>query len=199
MIVFNEWHCANTSKKIRAVLEANAKSGKYMSSVPAYGYLKGDDEKCTPVIDPEAAPVVLRMFQMRAKGYSCKKISEVLNDEHILIPSDLIYKRLGKPNPRRTEHLWSDNVVRRILANRIYIGDLAQCKSTSVSYKNHKKIYHDEADWIIIENDYEPMFRKNFRTRCVSMRDLTAEASVPKQVSLSHSQVFAIAAPVVQR
>ena len=27
--VFNEWHAANTSKKLRAVFEANAKSGKY--------------------------------------------------------------------------------------------------------------------------------------------------------------------------
>ena len=157
MNVFNEWHAANTSKKIRAVFDTNIKSGKYMAAVSAYGYLKGDDEKCTPVIDPEAAPVVLRMFQLRAKGYSCKQIAEVLNDEHILIPSDLIYKRLGKPNPRRTEHLWSENVVRRILANRIYIGDLAQRKSTSVSYKNHKKIYFDESDWIIIENNHEPI------------------------------------------
>ncbi len=112
-----------------------------MAAVSAYGYLKVDDDKCTPVIDPEAAPVVLRMFQLRAKGYSCKQIAEVMNDDHILIPSDLSYKRLGKPNPRRTEHLWSENVVRRILANRIYIGDLAQRKSSSVSYKNHKTIY----------------------------------------------------------
>lgn len=29
MNVFNEWHAANTSKKIRAVLEANWKQGKY--------------------------------------------------------------------------------------------------------------------------------------------------------------------------
>ena len=29
MNVFNEWHSANTSKKIRAVIEANAKAGKY--------------------------------------------------------------------------------------------------------------------------------------------------------------------------
>ena len=29
MNVFNEWHAANTSKKIRAVLKANAKEGKH--------------------------------------------------------------------------------------------------------------------------------------------------------------------------
>lgn len=32
MNVFNEWHAANTSKKIRAVKKVNAKNGKYNSS-----------------------------------------------------------------------------------------------------------------------------------------------------------------------
>ena len=33
MNVFNEWHCANTSKKIRAVKESNARTGKYAASI----------------------------------------------------------------------------------------------------------------------------------------------------------------------
>lgn len=32
MNVFNEWHSANTSKKIRAVIEANARAGKYRTT-----------------------------------------------------------------------------------------------------------------------------------------------------------------------
>ena len=47
MNVFNEWHAANTSKKVRAVIEAGAKAGKYKTTSAAYGYIKGDDEKCT--------------------------------------------------------------------------------------------------------------------------------------------------------
>lgn len=42
--VFNEWHAANTSKKVRAVIAANAKAGKFMSPYCPYGYVKGDDE-----------------------------------------------------------------------------------------------------------------------------------------------------------
>ncbi len=38
MNVFNEWHAANTSKKIRAVLEANWKQGKYTNWAYPYGY-----------------------------------------------------------------------------------------------------------------------------------------------------------------
>ena len=58
MNVFNEWHAANTSKKIRTVLKANAKDGKYHPRKAPYGYVKGTDEKKTPIIDEEAAVIV---------------------------------------------------------------------------------------------------------------------------------------------
>ena len=55
MNVFNEWHAANTSKKIRAVIEANAREGIYRSNQAPYGYIKGDDDKRLPIVDSEAA------------------------------------------------------------------------------------------------------------------------------------------------
>ena len=50
--IFNEWHCASTSKKIKAVIEANARAGKYRTTFAPYGYVKGDDPKHLPVVDP---------------------------------------------------------------------------------------------------------------------------------------------------
>ena len=55
MNVFNEWHAANTSKKIRAVIEANAREGIYRSNQAPYGYITGDDDKRLPIVDSEAA------------------------------------------------------------------------------------------------------------------------------------------------
>ena len=66
--LFNEWHASSTSKKIKAVIEANAREGRYKSSYAAYGYTKADDEKHTPIIDPEAAEVVRRIFKLRSQG-----------------------------------------------------------------------------------------------------------------------------------
>ena len=68
MNVFNEWHSANTSKKIRAVLEASQKAGKYTSGYYPYGYLVGGDDNRTAIIDEPAAEVVRRIFQMRIEG-----------------------------------------------------------------------------------------------------------------------------------
>ena len=59
--VFNEWHAANTSKKVRAVIAANAKAGKMMTPYCPYGYVKSDDEMRTPIIDPYAAGIVRRI------------------------------------------------------------------------------------------------------------------------------------------
>ena len=63
MNVFNEWHAANTSKKIRAVRRSNAKEGIYTAKKASYGYKMGTDKKRAPVIDEETAPIVKRIFE----------------------------------------------------------------------------------------------------------------------------------------
>ena len=157
MNVFNEWHAANTSKKLRTVFMSNAKAGKYMTTASSYGYIKGDDENYTPQIDPETAPVVRRIFEMRASGIGHKTIADTLNKEHILPPLDYRYSKLSKPVPVYSRHLWQAQTVKRLLVNQIYIGNLAQMKETTVSYKNHKIIRKDQAEWVIIENNHEPI------------------------------------------
>ena len=160
MNVFNEWHAANTSKKLRTVFQSNARAGKYMTTASSYGYVKGDDENYTPQIDPEAAVVVRRIFEMRASGMGHKSIADVLNQEHILPPLDYRYEKLGKPVPIYSRHLWQAQTVKRLLVNPIYIGNLAQMKETTVSYKNHKIIRNDQSEWVIVENKHEPIISR---------------------------------------
>ena len=95
----NERYAANTSKKLRAVIETNAKAGKYKTTFAAYGYDKGADENKTPVIDPETAPIVRRIFEMRALGANLRKIAMALNDDGILSPADYHYTKAGKATP----------------------------------------------------------------------------------------------------
>ena len=77
--LFNEWHSASTSKKIKSVIEANAKSGKYRATFAPYGYVKGNCEKKLPVVDEPAANVVRRIFEMRSHGVSPRHIADKLN------------------------------------------------------------------------------------------------------------------------
>ncbi|MGN0812868.1 MAG: recombinase family protein, partial [Candidatus Coproplasma sp.] len=86
--VFNEWWAATTSKKLRAVRIKNAKEGKNGMSHPPYGYILGTDEKRTLQVNEETAPIVKRIFEMRASGLTPRKIADILNAEKVLTPND---------------------------------------------------------------------------------------------------------------
>lgn len=155
--LFNEWHAASTSKKIKAIIEANCKSGKYRATMAPYGYIKGDDENHLPVVDEPAASVVRRIFEMRSQGISPRHIADTLNEEKIPIPSDYYYAKLGKPNPRRTNHLWCTERITTICKNPTYLGHLVQMRTTTVSYKNHKVVKRPEEEMVVIKNTHEPL------------------------------------------
>lgn len=178
MNVFNEWHAANTSKKIKAVIEANCKAGKYRTTFAPYGYVKGDDENHLPVVDEPAASVVRRIFQMRSQGISPRHIADTLNNEGVPIASDYLYAKMGKPNPRRTSHLWCAERIRTMINNPTYLGHLVQMKTTTVSYKNHKNVKKDPSEWIIVENTHEPLVSQEIWDKC---REMEASVSQGKK------------------
>lgn len=121
MTVFNEWHAANTSKKLRAVKKSNALAGIYNGAKLAYGYMKANDEKHTPLIDEEVATIVVRIFEMYASGLSAKKIAATLTVEGIPPPKKYAYAKLGFRG-RQGEH---DNLFRtdRKIFSRAKIAD----------------------------------------------------------------------------
>ena len=157
MNVFNEWHAANTSKKIRAVLKSNAREGKYHARKAPYGYVKSDTEKKTPIVDEEAASVVKRIFEMRASGLSPHKIADKLNEDKIPNPSKYSFDKYGIVGKRNHFNLWAFCAVNSILRNPTYLGHMAQQRWSSVSYKNHKRYKRDESEWIVVKNTHEPI------------------------------------------
>lgn len=165
MNVFNEWHAANTSKKIRAVRRANAKEGIYTAKKASYGYKMGTDKKRAPVIDEETAPIVRRIFEMYASGLSPNKISEVLNLEGIPSPATYAYIHNGqKPKPN-VMGLWTAVTIREMLNKIIYIGHMPQLRWTSTSYKNHKRFRKDENEWSVVYNNHEPIISQELWDR----------------------------------
>ena len=155
--IFNEWHAANTSKKIRAVKKAHAKEGIYTAKKAAYGYKIGTDKKRTPVIDEETAPIVRRIFEMYASGISPIKIADILNAEGIPSPGKHAYEKYGHKGRPNEMRLWCAVSIRAMLNNIMYIGHLPMLQGTTVSYKNHKRQVKDMSDWVITYNNHEPI------------------------------------------
>lgn len=157
MNVFNEWHAANTSKKIRAVKKAKAAEGVYTAKKAAYGYVMGTDAKRAPVIDEEAAPIVVRIFEMYASGMGIRKIAESLTEQGIPSPAAYAYEKYGLKGKPNALNIWLATTVRDMLHNPIYIGHMPQLRTTTLSYKNHKRLRKDESEWTVVYNTHEPI------------------------------------------
>lgn len=163
--VFNEWWAASTSKKMRIVKAKNAANGKNGMSHPPYGYTIGKDEKRTLQVNEEVAPIVRRIFEMRASGMTPGKIADILNAEKVLTPNDYRLSKTGVTSMPASWHLWNTSVLRTLLDNPAYIGNLAQHRTTTISYKNHKWQRRPKEDWIVIENAHEPIISKELWDR----------------------------------
>ena len=185
MNVFNEWHAANTSKKIRAVRRSNAKEGIYTAKKASYGYKMGTDKKRAPVIDEETAPIVKRIFEMYASGMSPRKISEILNLEGIPSPATYAYTQSGqKPKPN-VVGLWTAVTIREMLNKIIYIGHMPQLRWTSLSYKNHKRFRKDESEWTVVYNNHEPIISQELWDKVQERKKSVAQGRKTK-IGVTH-------------
>ena len=159
--LFNEFYSRDTSKKVKAVKRACAENGKFMGTYPAYGYKRDPEDKHHLVIDEGTAPVVCRIFSMRAAGMGFHTIAVQLNEEGVPSPGMLYYQRKGKEDPRRVNHKWASETVRQIVRNEVYIGNMVQGKTGTISYKNKKLISKPEDEWIRVEGTHEAIISRD--------------------------------------
>ena len=158
--VTNESQAASTSVNVRGTLNLRRQQGKFIGSFATYGYLKDPDDKHRLVIDEETAPIVRMIFKRFIAGESIIGIAKDLNE--MGIPNPSMYKKLKgfnykHPSGRSNDGLWPDSSVRRILQNRMYVGDMVQGKNTTMSYKIKQCRAIPKDEWIIVEGTHEPI------------------------------------------
>lgn len=93
--LFNEFQSKETSKKIKAVKQINAKAGNYLGAYVPYGYMASPEDKHRFIIDEEAAGNVRKLFRYQCQGYGFRKIAGFMNEEHILPPRITIILKTG--------------------------------------------------------------------------------------------------------
>lgn len=186
MNVFNEWHAANTSKKVKSVIRAQAKGGKYHSPKAPFGYIIVDKDKRLPVVDEPAASYVRRMFNMRLKGYSVNAIRDIFNSENIPSPQRYMEEKFGKKGDCRSLRLWSAISIKAILENPIYVGDLVQQRVTTVSYKNHKRIFRDESEFLVTPNTHEAIIERDVWDRVQALKQSVSRGRYQKHSGITH-------------
>lgn len=91
---------------------SSASEGKYISSIPPYGYRRKKLEKdkgYTLEPDEQEAPVVKKIFELFLQHNGTKKIANYLNDERV---------------PTRHGDLWSYSTISNIVTNPVYMGKI---------------------------------------------------------------------------
>jgi site-specific DNA recombinase len=169
--VFNEWYCRDTSKKIRAVKRAKGMAGKPVTSRAPFGYLL--DENGVFQIDPEAAPVVQKIYSLCLSGYGPTQIARMLCEQEIPTPGTLDYMRTGSTRRYYPDFpcKWATNTIVHILSYREYTGCLVNFKTTTKSYKCKKILYNDEDKQAVFEGAHTPIIDPDTWERVQKLRE----------------------------
>ena len=148
---YNEMYVKDISQKIKATLNSQKRNGKFMGGVAPYGYDRNlPYDKHELIINEEQAEVVKRIFDLFISGMGAKKIANLLTDEKVPISS--IQKNLNRGMKSSVYGVWQESVIRDILTNPTYKGDLTQCREYKVSYKSKKRRKNKKTNWIIAKN-----------------------------------------------
>ena len=167
--LFNEWMVRDTSKKIKAVFKSKGMSGKPLTSLPPYGYIKGADGMF--VIDEETAPTVKQIFALCLAGNGPGKIARTLTEQNIPTPGTLEYRRTGNTRRYYPDYpcKWSSNTVGHILERQEYIGNTVNFKTEKVSYKVKAYAITPERE-MVFENTHEPIIDRAIWERVQELR-----------------------------
>ncbi|MGM9627915.1 MAG: recombinase family protein, partial [Faecousia sp.] len=154
--IMNEWYARDTSKKIRSTFQAKGKTGKHLTGTVIYGYL-WNESRTQWIIDPDAAAVVRRIFNMTMEGYGPYQIANRLSADHVEIPSVHLARYGEGVNKNKTVkdiYGWGSSTIVNILKKQEYLGHTINFK-TRKHFKDKKSHYVDENEWTIFENTHE--------------------------------------------
>ena len=190
--IFNEWYAAQTSKKIRAVWQSKSDNGKRVSPTVPFGYVKDTNDKEKWLIDEPAAEVVRKIFALCISGRGPSQIARQLENENIMIPSayyQSVNRKCSQKVPIGSCH-WDTKTIVHILENRQYTGCAVNFKSSTVSYKVHKKVYFDESEQVIIPNMQEPIISEEDWLKVQELRKNKRRPTKTGRKSLFSGLVF---------
>ena len=151
IIACNDYYSKQNSLKIR--------NGKFVGSLPSFGYMRDPKDKGHLIPNPDTAPIVKKIFEWRADGIGPSRIATMLNKEGYPTPSG--YKETKYSTRLINRNTWNISSIKKILSNRIYTGDMIQHTQTKVNYKSKKKITLDKSLWMVVENTHEPLVSKD--------------------------------------
>lgn len=155
--IINEWYAKDTSKKIKAVMKAKGESGKTLTTIPPFGYMKNPDDKTKWIVDEPTAEVVRKVFNFYMNGYGPSQIAKILREEKVLTPA-AYWQSKGRttnlPTPENP-YRWVADTISTMLEKKEYLGHTVNFKTYKQSYKSKKQLHNPEENQLIFENTHK--------------------------------------------
>lgn len=129
----NTMYCRDAGKKLRTANRVKWRKGISTASAAPFGYQFDPNKKGSYIIDPPAAKIVRRIFDLAILGLGTREIAMALNDENAPVPS--VYNREHKAYGKETTYtiapviLWDSSRVWKILTAYVYTGAMVLGKS----------------------------------------------------------------------
>lgn len=157
--VINEMYARDTSKKIRSAFTTKMRDGAYIAAFAPYGYQKDPADKNHLVVDTQSGEIVKQIFRLAANGALPIEIARTLNAQGT--PSPAVYRCMTHEgldvNQYSQRQEWTSATITKMLRNVVYLGHIAQGKTTKVSFKSHLTVTNPRDEWIVVENTHEAL------------------------------------------
>lgn len=144
----------DVSVKVKSAVKSKCERGEYVFGETPIGYEKSQTEKNVVVVNAKEAKIVRYIFSLAIEGFSSGQIAKKLFEEGIPTTTQMRY-----PERKTTKehHTWSSTVVRKILNNRFYLGEMAYGKSIRKEVGSKNGIRLPKEEWKVIFAHHEPL------------------------------------------
>jgi len=172
----NETYALEVGRKVRATKQLQIQSGLFVGQYAPYGYLKNTDDCHALVVEPTAAAIVRRIFDMAADGKTGTDILEWLNGNNILPPNHHLHALGVLTKKQVSGHtLWNKGAVFTILRNIVYVGDMAQGKKVT---RNNVTKGNPQDKWVVTPNTHEAIVSREIFNKVQSLRNAGGNSHV---------------------
>ncbi|KAF0824767.1 recombinase [Cytobacillus firmus] len=154
------------SDRIKSVFHMKYKNGKFLGSIPPYGYELKD--KRLVIRDDYTVDIVRDIFNKYLEGWGHDKIARYLTNRDIPTPSQVV----GKSNAGL---YWQGSTVKKILKNPHYVGDLVQGRETTMNVTNKTRRVNDQSEWITISDAHKPIISRDMFEQVQSLLEQKAK------------------------
>ena len=163
--IMNEWYLRDQARKASAAVRLKASSGKPITTVPPFGYIKDAANKDHWIADEEAAQTVRLIFELAASGMIPSKIARRLQAAHLDTPgfyhlhhkqreSVRTVSRTVYPRENMRSYDWRVDQVLKILQREEYKGCTVNLRTAKPDQWTKAQLRPKE-EWFVFENTHE--------------------------------------------